>query len=129
MLTNYHLWVFEKLPCVNPSIPVLSVKGYFLNQNLRDQFEDENGWKITMGEIPYLDELIVLCRNVEPDYWKPEEVARILDTILDYWSILQSKVCGNSLYFDIWNEYRGRAQKMIQGVAAVCGNLSGAIET
>ena len=129
MLTNYHLWAFEKLPCVNPSIPVLSVKGYFLNQNLRDQFEDENGWKITMGEISYLDELIVLCQNVEPDYWKPEEVARILDTILDYWSILQSKVCGNSLYFDIWSEYRGRAQKMIQGVAAVCGNLSGAIET
>lgn len=129
MLTNLRLWAFETLPCVNPSVPVLSVKGYFLKQCLRDQFEDENGWKITMGEIPYLDELIVLCQNVETDYWNPEEAGCILDTILDYWGILQSKVCGNSLYYDTWNEYRRRVQKMIRGAAAVCGNLSTSVGT
>lgn len=129
MLTNLRLWAFETLPCVNLSVPVLSVKGYFLKHRLRDQFEDENGWKITMGEIPYLDELIVLCQNVEADYWNQEEVCYILDTILDYWGILQTKVCGNSLYYDTWNEYRCRAQKMIRGAAAVCGNISTPVGT
>lgn len=127
MLTNLRLWAFEKLPCVNKAIPVLSVKGYFLHQSLRDQFKDENGWKITMGEIPYLDELIALCQNVEPDYWNQEEVGYILDTILDYWGILQSKVCGKRMYSDIWSEYHCRAQKMVRGAAAVCRNLTASV--
>ena len=124
MLTNLRLWAYEKLPCVDDSVPMPSVKGFFLNRRLRDQFEDEEGWKITMGEIPYLDELIWLCQNVEKDYWKREEAEQILETILDYWGILKERVSGETEYSRIWTEYRGRAQKMVRGASEVYGNLT-----
>lgn len=127
MLTNLRLWAYEKLPCVDAAIPAPSVKGYFLNRRLRDEFADEQGWKISMGEIPYLDELISLCQNVEEGYWKPEEAEKILENILDYWDILQVKVNSTTEHSRSWSEYRRRAQKMVRGAAAVCGNLTTAI--
>ena len=62
-LHNIHLFVYEELPCIDAHIPAKSVKHWFLSNNLTTQFQDEDGCKGTMGKIPYLDELILLCEN------------------------------------------------------------------
>lgn len=128
LLTNLCLWGYEKLPCPDKDKLALSVKGYFLNRKLRDSFDDGNGWSMTMGDIPYLDELTSLCENVERDYWKRDEVDCILDSILDYWDILYAKVTGQPFQDTVWDEYRYRVQKMLGGIAAVCGNVSSGVD-
>lgn len=123
MLSNMHLFAFEKMPCVDANIPVRSLKNFFLSQKLEAQFDDKEGCKGTMGSIPYLDELILLCDNMESGYWSLEEANRLLDNIVNYWAILKvkwEKVREDSF---VWDEYRDRARKMVQCAAAITRNV------
>lgn len=58
---DLHLFAYEKLPCLDANIPVKSIKQWFLSRRLQDQFEDQQGCRGTMGKIPYLDELVLVC--------------------------------------------------------------------
>lgn len=127
LTTKSWVWAYEKLPYIDADKPTISVKNFFLNQRLCDLIDDEDGWRLSMGEIPYLDELIALCMNVQADYWRYDEANYLLDMICEYWTILFEKVEGHVLRCALWDEYRSRAQKMIRGAAAVCENISSPI--
>lgn len=124
VLPNLHLFAYEQLPCIDASVPVRSVKSYFLNQRLKDQFQDKEGCNFTMGDIPYLDELILLCENVKKDYWSEEEAGDILKNITEYWKILKKKYEVCTADNQIQHEYGKRAKKMIEAAAGICQNIS-----
>ncbi|MGN0355171.1 MAG: hypothetical protein ACI4EI_08870 [Muricoprocola sp.] len=121
-LENFHLFVFEKLPCEDPSKPVCSVKGWFLAQSLKEEFSNKSRRKVNMGEIPYLDELILVCRNMENGYWSTEEVDILVGYIIEYWDILQKKLEDPEINGFEESELCRRAQKMERAAAALCRN-------
>ena len=125
---DLHLFAYEKLPCLDANIPVKSIKQWFLSRRLQDQFEDQQGCRSTMGKIPYLDELVLVCENMEPGYWSQKETEQLLQDMQAYWCILRGKleqVCSESFAAD---EFRNRAQKIEQTAAALCRN-TGMIST
>lgn len=122
-LDNLHLFAFEKMPCLDSAIPTRSLKSWFLSQNLRDLFEDKNGCKGTMGYIPYLQELTLLCDNSEPGYWSVDEAEILLSNIQNYWEILKDIWSNNILYETRSDEYRMRAIRMVETVAAILRNV------
>lgn len=123
-LPQLHLFAYDTMPCVDSRIPVQSVKGSFLYRRLADQLIDKEGCSFTMGHIPYLDELVLLCRNAGRDYWSKEEAWRLLENILDYWRVLKER-CGMSIPDSaVQGEYKRRGSKMVSAAAAVCGNIS-----
>ena len=77
-LPNMYLFPFEKMSCIDACIPARSVKGWFLSQSVAAQFEDEQGCKLSLQKIPYLDELILVCDNMEREYWSSEEADCLL---------------------------------------------------
>jgi len=126
-LPNLHLFAYEKLPGIDAAIPMRSVKGYFLSQRLADQFEDHEGCKFSMGEIPYLDELILLCQNVEKGYWQEDEAEKLLKNILEYWNVLKEKYSRTAEDSSCREEYRRRAGTMARAAADVCGTLEAGV--
>ena len=125
---DLHLFAYEKLPCLDANIPVKSIKQWFLSRRLQDQFEDQQGCRSTMGKIPYLDELVLVCENMEPGYWSQKETEQLLQDMQAYWCILRGKLeqmCPESFAAD---EFRNRAQKIEQTAAALCRN-TGMIST
>ena len=72
-LSNMHVFAFEKMPCTDVYIPARSVKGWFLSQSVAAQFEKERGCSLSLQKIPYLDELILVCDNMNAGYWSGEE--------------------------------------------------------
>ena len=123
-LNNFHLFAFEKLPCEDPSRPEHSIKGWFLSQPLKEQFDGEGGCKTTMGEIPYLDELILVCQNMETGYWNTEEVDILVGYITDYWGILQKRLMDPDTNGFVESELCRRAQKMERAAAELCRNAN-----
>lgn len=127
-LPNMHLFAYEILPCVDPAIPVRSVKGYFLNQRLCDQWGDKDGCRLTMGEVAYLDELILLCQNMDRNYWSMEEAETLLQNILEDCETLKEKWMHASENGFMKEEYRQRLGKMVRAMAAVCRNVTAPLE-
>lgn len=122
-LPNLQLFSYNQLPCIEAAIPVQSIKKYFLNQKLSEQFKDIKGCRFTWGDIPYLDELILLCQNVNRDYWTKEEAENLLKNIIEYWQILREKKKKNISDGAVEKEYNVRAEKMIKAAAGICQNL------
>lgn len=126
-MSNMYLYKFEMLPVEDVSIPVRSVKQWFLSQSLEAQFADEEGCKISMNGIPYLDELIVLCDHMESGYWSVDETEQLLYSIQGYWKILAGKLENARRDSVMWDEFTSRAWRMVQCMAALVknsGNLS-----
>lgn len=123
MLDNLHMFAFDQLPCVDERIPAHSLKNWFLSQNLTLLFQDEDGCKGTMGYIPFLQELTLLCDKSEPGYWSEEEAECLLDKVLNYWSTLRRLWSKDFLHEMRWNEYNMRAIRMVETVAAVLRNV------
>ena len=121
-LTNVHLFVYEVLPYIDAHIPSKSVKQWFLSNHLETQFKDEDGVKGTMGEIPYLDELILLCDNVPKNYWTKKETRQLVQEIVDYWNALREKLEDQKHRAWAQEEYLNRARKMKRTAAAICRN-------
>lgn len=121
-LSNMHVFAFENMPCIDVHIPARSVKGWFLSQSVAAQFEDERGCKLSLQEIPYLDELILVCDNMERGYWSSEEADCLLTGIQDYWDILKTKMSLSLIGSVARDEYNYRAQRMLQCMAAVVRN-------
>lgn len=117
-----HVFAFEKMPCIDAYIPARSVKGWFLSQSVAAQFEDERGCKLSLQELPYLDELILVCDNMERGYWSSEEADCLLTGIRDYWDILKTKMSLSLIGSVARDEYNYRAQRMLQCMAAVVRN-------
>lgn len=122
-MEEFHLFVFEKLPCYDPSSPVCSVKGWFLNHSLRSKFDETEATNITMGKIPYLDELILVCQNMEKRYWSVEEADTLIGYITEYWDVLQRKLEKNEMSGLVESELCNRAQKMECAAAELCRNV------
>ena len=55
--------LMKNCPCMDANIPVKSIKQWFLSRRLQDQFEDQQGCRSTMGKMPYLDELVLVCEG------------------------------------------------------------------
>ena len=121
-LTNVHVFVYEELPYISGHIPSKSVKQWFLSNHLEAQIKDETGVKGTMGEIPYLDELILLCDNVNKNYWTKKETKQLVREIVDYWSVLKKKLEEQKHRAWTQEEYLNRARKMKRAAAAICQN-------
>ena len=121
-LSNMHVFAFEKMPCMGAQIPARSVKGWFLSQSVASQFEREEGCTLSMRKIPYLDELILVCDNMERGYWQVEEADRLLGGIQDYWNVLKMKMEPDRRDTVTWSEYSYRAQRMVQCMAAIVRN-------
>lgn len=121
-LTNVHIFVYEVLPYIDAHIPSKSVKQWFLSNHLETQFKDEDGVKGTMGEIPYLDELILLCDNVPKNYWTKKETRQLVQEIVDYWNVLREKLEDQKHRAWAQEEYLNRARKMKRTAAAICRN-------
>ena len=117
-----HVFAFEKMPCIDAYIPARSVKGWFLSPSVAAQFEDERGCKLSLQELPYLDELILVCDNMERGYWSSEETDCLLIGIRDYWDILKTKMSLSLIESVARDEYNYRAQRMLQCMAAVVRN-------
>lgn len=122
-LSNMHLFAFEKMPCIDSNIPVRSVKSYFLSQSLEAQFEDGKGCRISMDNIPYLDELILVCDNMEPGYWSEAEADQLMEGIQNYWNTLREKLAAVSDDAFVWDEYCFRARRMVNAIAAIVRNV------
>ena len=73
-------------------------------------------------KIPYLDELILVCDNMERGYWSSEEADCLLAGILDYWDALKKKMSLSLIRSVAKDEYSYRAQRMLQCMAAVVRN-------
>lgn len=125
---DLHLFAYEKLPCLDANIPVKSIKQWFLSRRLQDQFEDQQGCRSTMGKIPYLDELVLVCENMEPGYWSQKETEQLLQDMQAYWCILRGKLEQVRPESFAADEFRNRAQKIEQTAAALCRN-TGMIST
>ncbi len=121
-LANVHIFVYEELPYISGHIPSKSVKQWFLSNHLEAQIKDETGVKGTMGEIPYLDELILLCDNVNKNYWTKKETKQLVKEIVDYWSVLKKKLEEQKHRAWTQEEYLNRARKMKRAAAAICRN-------
>lgn len=127
-LSNMHVFAFEKMPCTDVYIPARSVKGWFLSQSVAAQFEKERGCSLSLQKIPYLDELILVCDNMNAGYWSGEEADRLLAGILDYWDILKTKMSRSMSDSVIWDEYSYRARRMLQCMAAIVRNTGSVSE-
>ena len=125
---DLHLFAYEKLPCLDANIPVKSIKQWFLSRRLQDQFEDQQGCRSTMGKIPYLDELVLVCENMEQGYWSQKETEQLLQDMQAYWCILRGKLEQVRPESFAADEFRNRAQKIEQTAAALCRN-TGMIST
>ena len=125
---DLHLFAYEKLPCLDANIPVKSIKQWFLSRRLQDQFEDQQGCRSTMGKIPYLDELVLVCENMEPGYWSQKETEQLLQDMQAYWCILRGKLEQVRPESFAADEFRNRAQKIEKTAAALCRN-TGMIST
>ena len=125
---DLHLFTYEKLPCLDANIPVKSIKQWFLSRRLQDQFEDQQGCRSTMGKIPYLDELVLVCENMEPGYWSQKETEQLLQDMQAYWCILRGKLEQVRPESFAADEFRNRAQKIEKTAAALCRN-TGMIST
>ena len=119
---DLHLFAYDKLPCVDTEIPARSIKQWFLSRHLKDQFRDEQGCTGTMGNIPYLDELIRVCNNIEHGYWNQQETEQFLQDIQEYWGFLRENLKGLRPDSFQAEEYRDRAQKIEKAAAALCRN-------
>lgn len=80
------------------------------------------------AKIPYLDELILVCDNMNAGYWSGEEADRLLAGILDYWDILKTKMSRSMSDSVIWDEYSYRARRMLQCMAAIVRNTGSVSE-
>lgn len=78
-----HLFFYEQMPAIGGNELRKSVKAFFLNQTLSEQFKDEDGWRISMGSITYLDELRSLCIALENGYWSLEEAEVLIQILSD----------------------------------------------
>lgn len=125
---DLHLFAYEKLPCLDANILVKSIKQWFLSRRLQDQFEDQQGCRSTMGKIPYLDELVLVCENMEPGYWSQKETEQLLQDMQAYWCILRGKLEKVRPESFAADEFRNRAQKIEKTAAALCRN-TGMIST
>ena len=125
---DLHLFAYEKLPCLDANIPVKSIKQWFLSRRLQDRFEDQQGCRSTMGKIPYLDELVLVCENMEPGYWSQKETEQLLQDMQAYWCILRGKLEQVRPESFAADEFRNRAQKIEKTAAALCRN-TGMIST
>ena len=121
-LANVHIFVYEVLPYIDAHIPSKSVKQWFLSNHLEAQIKDETSVKGTMGEVPYLDELILLCDNVNKNYWTKKETKQLVKEIVDYWSVLKKKLEEQKHRAWTQEEYLNRARKMKRAAAAICRN-------
>lgn len=81
-----------------------------------------------MGKIPYLDELVLVCENMEPGYWSQKETEQLLQDMQAYWCILRGKLEQVRPESFAADEFRNRAQKIEQTAAALCRN-TGMIST
>lgn len=61
-------------------------------------------------KIPYLDELILVCDNMERGYWSSEEADCLLAGILDCWDALKKKMSLSLIGSVAKDEYSYRAQ-------------------
>lgn len=123
-LPNMHLSELEQLPSIDPSIPVQSVKAYFLRQKLKDLLVDKEVNSMTMGRIPYLDELIFLCRNRKQSYWSENEADQIINNILEYWDYLEKSYTQVHAGTLVEEEFLSRASKIEMAIAEICKNTS-----
>lgn len=121
-LSNVHMFVYEELPCIDAYIPAKSIKQWLLSKKLKEQFADEEGCKGTMGETPYLDEMILLCDNGKRDYWTTLEVGLFLQEILTYWDYLKLRLEMKQSGGFVRDEYLRRARKMVRAATAICRN-------
>lgn len=122
-LENMHWFVFEKMPCLDSTIPTHSLKSLFLCKNLLDVFQDKEGCEVTMGHIPYLQELTLLCDKSETGYWSVEEADALLNNIQNYWMNLRKIWNRNNKYKIGIDEYSMRAKRMVETVAAILRNV------
>lgn len=100
------------------------------NQTLSEQFKDEDGWRISMGSITYLDELRSLCIALENGYWSLEEAEVLIQNIIGYWPVLHGKLDKNAtrektMFSNAgYREFEVRAIEMIRTLSALIDSLT-----
>jgi len=107
-LAGYYLWVYETLPYIDESIPKLSVKNYFITNDIAKDSNDL-----------YLKQLTLLCANAELGYWNEKEVLIILNKISKYWYKIAENTA-NIMFED-------NSRKTVYAIAAVLENCNGMI--
>ena len=107
-LAGYYLWVYETLPYIDESIPKLSVKNYFITNDIAKDSNDL-----------YLKQLTLLCENVELGYWNEKEVLIILNKISKYWYKIAENTA-NIMFED-------NSRKAVYAIAAMLENCNGMI--
>lgn len=129
-LPNMHLFFYEQMPAIGGNELRKSVKAFFLNQTLSEQFKDEDGWRISMGSITYLDELRSLCIALENGYWSLEEAEVLIQNIIGYWPVLHGKLDKNAtrektMFSNAgYQEFEVRAIGMIRTLSALIDSLT-----
>lgn len=123
-LPNYYLWNFMELDYGDSAVPAVSIKACYLKNGMMAAFGNEEGCKITMGDIRYLEELRLASRHLEKDFWTLDEVCRIYQDAISYWQILEDRIEKNVNDLRI-GEYQDRARKMFRTIAEVYRSISG----
>lgn len=107
-LAGYYLWVYETLPYIDESIPKLSVKNYFITNDIAKDSNDL-----------YLKQLTLLCANTELGYWNENDVLIIINKISKYWYKIAENTA-NIMFED-------NSRKAVYAIAAVLENCNGMI--
>uniref|UniRef100_UPI003FEEFCE0 hypothetical protein n=1 Tax=Roseburia sp. TaxID=2049040 RepID=UPI003FEEFCE0 len=120
-IPDLYRWVYIKLPHPEHAEPVAQIKKYFLQTELTGVLQDKNGCSITMGEVPYLDELLALLGGVKNGFWTISEIEKLLLNMKQYWDAdkgkLKKAVADRETV--VGKEYRMRFRKVIR----VCSEL------
>lgn len=115
-LPNWYVSNYMNLEYRNANIPVVSIKKYLAGNGMMALFAEENGCRITMGEIRYINEIIALLRTENVDFWSAEDVEDIYWDALNYWTILKDKIENTHRELG-FSEYRTRANRMLYMLA------------
>lgn len=122
-MPDWYAWAFLKFESKN-NLPAVSVKDYLLKKRLMFTFASEEGCNISMRKDTYLDEMNLLMKNVQNDFWTVEEAELIIKDAIDYWELLKSKIAKSKRDSFVNREYKDRLYKIVNMLAGLYENIT-----
>ncbi len=122
-LPNRYLWTYMKLPCNKENALAISVKACLLKEGLMKTLGAEQGYRFTMGEIRYLDELNAMARALEKDFFSVKDVEDIFCDAMAYWKVLKQKFA-IAKHDDMKFEFNSRVRKIVRTLTTVYSSIS-----
>ena len=123
-IPDWHAWVFLKFESNESLLPAVSIKDYILKQRLMLTFANEEGCTVSMGESTYLDEMNLLMKNIQNDFWAAADAEVIVKDVLDYWERLKVKISKSKKDTFVFKEYSKRVYKIINMLAGLYENIT-----